>query len=52
MDAMSQALCSAARSSFLNDIEWAPMPNKFMRPPFNSYDGKTDPVEHTAIISR
>ena len=52
MDAMSQALRRAARSPFFNDIEWAPMLNKFMRLPFNSYDGKTNPVEHTAIISR
>ena len=22
------------------------MPSRFMRPPFNSYDGKADPVEH------
>ena len=24
------------------------MPNRFMRPPFNSYVGKTDPVEHVS----
>ena len=41
MDAMSRALCKAARSPFSDDIEWAPIPSKFTRPPFNSYDGKT-----------
>ena len=46
MDAMSQALRRAARSSFSEEIERAPMPSRFMRPPFNSYDGRTDPVEH------
>ena len=24
------------------------MPSKFTRPPFNSYNGKTDPVEHVS----
>ena len=24
------------------------MPSRFTRPPFNSYDGKTDPVEHVS----
>ena len=43
---MSQALRRAARSSFSEEIERAPMPSRFMRPPFNSYDGRTDPVEH------
>ncbi|XP_050255264.1 splicing factor U2af large subunit A-like [Quercus robur] len=46
MDEMSQALQRAARSPFSNEIEQAPMPSQFTRPPFNSYDGKTDPVEH------
>ena len=46
MDAMSRALRWAARSSFLEEIEQAPMPSRFMRPPFNSYDGRIDPVEH------
>jgi len=46
MDAMSRALRRAARSPFLEDIEQAPMPNRFMRPLFNSYNGKTDSVEH------
>ncbi|XP_030969859.1 uncharacterized protein LOC115990142 [Quercus lobata] len=48
MDAMSRALRKAARSPFLNEIERAEMPNKFARPPFNYYDGKTDPVEHVS----
>ena len=48
MDAMSYALRRAARSSFLRDIEGAPMPSRFTRPLFNSYDGKTDPVEHVS----
>nr|XP_023886036.1 uncharacterized protein LOC111998166 [Quercus suber] len=46
MDAMSRALRRAARSPFSADIERAPMPDRFTRPPFNSYGGKTDPVEH------
>ena len=46
MDAMSRALRRAARSPFSNEIEQAPMPSRFMRPSFDSYDGKTDPVEH------
>ena len=46
MDAMSHALQKAARSPFSHDIERAPMSNRFTRPPFNSYDGKMDPVEH------
>ena len=48
MDTMSQALCRAARAPFLDDIERAPMPSRFTRPPFNSYDGKTDLVEHVS----
>ena len=48
MDAMSRALCRAARLPFLGDIERAPMPSRFTWPPFNSYDGKTDPVEHVS----
>ncbi|XP_023873726.1 uncharacterized protein LOC111986327 [Quercus suber] len=48
MDAMSHALRRAARSPFSANIERAPMPDKFTRPPFNSYDGKTDPVEHVS----
>ena len=48
MDAMSHALQKVARSSFSNKIERAKMPNKFTRPPFNCYDGKTDPVEHVS----
>ncbi|XP_023895031.2 uncharacterized protein LOC112006941 [Quercus suber] len=46
MDMMSRALRKAARSPFSAGIEQAPMPDRFVRPPFNSYDGKTDPVEH------
>ena len=46
MDTMSRALRRATRFSFLEDIEWAPMPSIFMRPSFNSYDGKTDLIEH------
>ena len=48
MDTMSRALCRAARSPFSDDIEQAPMPSRFTRPPFNSYDGKTDLVEHVS----
>ena len=48
MDAMSQALRKAAQSPFSNEIERAPMPSRFTRPPFNSYDGKTDPVEYVS----
>ena len=38
MDAMSRALRRA--------IERAPMSSRFTQPPFNSYDGKMDPIEH------
>ncbi|XP_050291414.1 uncharacterized protein LOC126732539 [Quercus robur] len=48
MDAMSRALRRAAQLPFSNEIEQAPMPSRFTRPPFNSYDGKTDPVEHVS----
>ena len=48
MDAMSCALHRVARSSFSRDIEMPPRPSKFTRPPFNSYDGKTNPVEHVS----
>ena len=48
MDAMSRAVRRAARSPFSDEIERAPMPSRFTRPPFNSYDGKTDPVEHVS----
>ncbi|XP_030936143.1 uncharacterized protein LOC115961278 [Quercus lobata] len=48
MDAMSHDLHRAARSPFLDSIERALMPSRFMRLPFNSYDGKTDPVEHVS----
>ena len=48
MDAMSRALRRAARSPVSEEIEQAPMPNRFTRPPFNSYDGKIDPVEHVS----
>ena len=46
MDAMSRALQKVAQSPFSNNIERAEMPSRFTRPPFNCYDGKTDPVEH------
>ena len=48
MDAMSRALHKAARSPFSEEIERAPMPSRFIRPPFHSYDGKTDSVEHVS----
>ena len=48
MDAMSQALRRAARSPFSGDIEWASMPSRFTRPPFNYYDGKTNSVEYVS----
>ena len=48
MDVMSCALRRAVRLSCSDEIEWAPMPSRFTRPPFNSYDGKTDPVEHVS----
>jgi len=46
MDAIRRALHKAAQSPFLDDIEQAPMPSRFMRLPLYSYDGKMDPVEH------
>nr|XP_023875908.1 uncharacterized protein LOC111988357 [Quercus suber] len=48
MDAIFRALRQATQSPFSRDIERAPMPSRFTRPPFNSYDGKTDPVEHVS----
>ena len=48
MDAMSCALRKAARSPFSNEIERAEMPDRFARPPFNYYDGKTDSIEHVS----
>ena len=48
MDAMSRALRRVARSPFSNEIERASMPSRFTRPPFNSYDGKTESVEHVS----
>nr|XP_023877007.1 uncharacterized protein LOC111989458 [Quercus suber] len=52
MDMMSRVLRKAARSPFLAGIERAPIPDRFVRPPFNSYDGKTDPVEHVSHYIR
>ena len=46
MNSMSWTLQRAAQSPFSGNIERAPMPSRFTRPLFNSYDGKTDPVEH------
>ena len=46
MDAMRRALCRVARSPFSREIEQAPMLSRFMRLPFNSYNGKMDLVEH------
>ena len=48
MDTMSRALQRAAQSSFFSKIEQAQMPSRFTRPPFNSYDGKVDPIEHVS----
>ena len=48
MDAINRAIRMAARSPFSDEIERAPMPSKFTRPSFNSYEGKTDPVEHVS----
>ena len=48
MDAISHALRRAARSPFSNEIERALMSSRFTRPPFNSYNGKTNPVEHVS----
>ena len=48
MDAMSRALRKDALSSYSRDIERAPMPSRFTWPPFNSYNGKMDPVEHVS----
>ena len=48
MDNMSSALCRPTQSPFSRDIERAPMPSRFTKPPFNSYHGKTNPVEHVS----
>ena len=39
LNAMSRALCKAARSPFSDEIERAQMPSRFSRLPFISYDG-------------
>ena len=38
----------AARSPFSREIKQTPMPSRFTRPPFNSYNGNTDPIEHVS----
>ena len=43
---MSRALRRAAWLPFSDDIERAPRLSRFTWPPFYSYDGKTDLVEH------
>ena len=48
MDAMSRTLCRAARSPFSDNLEWALMSTRFTRLPFNSYDGKTNSIEHVS----
>ena len=48
IDAISRALRRAAQSPFSRDIERAPMPSRFTQPPFISYDGKMDLVEHVS----
>ena len=48
MDAMSRVLHRAAWSPFSDEIERVSMLSKFTKPPFNSYNGKTDPVEHVS----
>ena len=45
---MSRVLLQAAQSPFSRDIERAPTSSKFTRLLFNSYDKKTDPVEHVS----
>ena len=46
--AAMDAIGSAFQSPFLDDIEHAPMPWRFSRPPFISYDKKTDPIKHVS----
>ena len=48
MDEMSRALHRVAWSPFSNEIEREQMPKRFNRPPFISYDGKVNPVEHVS----
>ena len=48
MDAMSRALHRAAWSPFSNEIEREQMSKRFNKPPFISYDGKVNPVEHVS----
>ncbi|XP_050259096.1 uncharacterized protein LOC126704104 [Quercus robur] len=48
MDTMRCALHWATRSPFSRDIERASMPSRFTWLPFNSYDEKTNPVEHVS----
>ena len=48
MDAISCALRRAAQLLFSGDIERALMLSRFTWLPFNSYDGKTDLIEHVS----
>ncbi|XP_023899386.1 uncharacterized protein LOC112011236 [Quercus suber] len=48
MDTMSRALRRVGKSPFSAGIERAPMPDRFVQPPFNFYDGKTDSLEHVS----
>ncbi|XP_023919397.1 uncharacterized protein LOC112030963 [Quercus suber] len=51
MDAMSHALRKVARSPFSEETEQAQMSSRFSRPPFISYDGKTNLVKKGSIHS-
>ena len=48
MDAVSRVLRRATWSPFLEEIERAPMLSRFSWALFNSYDRKTDPIEHVS----
>ena len=50
MNAMSRALRRIVQSPFFEEIECTEMPRHFTRPPFTCYNGKTNTMEHIAIL--
>ena len=50
MNAISRALRKIVQSPFFEEIECTEMPRHFTRPPFTCYNGKTNTMEHVAIL--
>ena len=47
-DVMSKALQRISRSPFFEDIKTSDMQQRFVRPIFFIYDGKSDPAEYVS----